>query len=354
VKLGIIGLPAAGKTTIFNALAGTSFPVGYDLGAGAKEIHSAAVDVPDKRLTALSKSFKPKKTTACKIEYADIGGLGALDSGQALPGDLLNALEQVDGFVLVLRSFDDPNIPHPLSSINPQRDLELVEEEFLLNDMLRVERRLARLAEERGKGGRDRVEVDREIKLMKELQGNLEEGVPLRELDLSPERERLLSGYNMLTQKPILGICSIDEECAAPELDLRFPFLTMRGKLEMEISQLPQDDRKEYYQEYGIETPGMVRLINASYEVLDSITFFTVSESEIRAWNLPHGGTAHQAAGIIHSDMERGFIRAEVIPWDELLEYGSLAEARAAGILRVEGKEYEVRDGEVIYIRFNV
>jgi GTP-binding protein YchF len=354
VKFGIIGLPAAGKTTIFNALAGTTFPVGYELGASPQEIRTAVVEVPDTRLTSLSASFKPRKTTACKVQYADIGGLGTSETGQILPGDLLNALEQVDAFILVLRSFNEPNIPHPLSSLDPVRDLELVEAEFLLNDMLRVERRLGRLEEERQKGGRDRDEVDREIQLMKILQKALEDGIPLRKLELSPERERMIAGHGMLTRKPIVGICNIDEECTTPEFDMSFPLLIMNGKLEVEISQLPQEDRAEYYREYGIETPGMERLIQASFTLLDLITFFTVSEPEIRAWTLPQGGTAHQAAGIIHSDMERGFIRAEVIHWDDLLEYGGLAEARTAARLRVEGKDYQVRDGEVIYIRFNV
>lgn len=354
VKLGIIGLPAAGKTSIFNTLTGASYPIGYESGTGAHEIHSAVLDVPDKRLLALQTSFNPVKTTPSKIEYSDIGGLGTSEGAQALPGELLNALEQVDAFVLVLRSFTDPNVPHPLNSNNPQRDLDLIEEEFLLNDMLRIERRITRLSEEWQKGGRDRSEVERETKLMNLLQQTLDEGIPLREIALSPEQARMISGLGMLSRKAMLVVLNIAEEETKQELNTKLPSLSMNAKLELEISELSQEEMATYYHEYGIDTPGAERIVVKSYALMGLITFFTVSEPEIRAWALRAGSTAHQAAGIIHSDMERGFIRAEVVPWDELLEFGSLAEARTAGKLRVEGKDYLLKDGEVIYIRFNV
>lgn len=324
------------------------------VGAGRVEVHSATVDVPDVRLDSLSALFQPRKSTYAKVTYADIGGLGVDAGREGIPGALLNPLEQVDGFLHVVRAFDVPSAPHPSGGVDPTRDLNAMEAEFILNDMLRVEGKLERLGAERQRGGRDRATVDREIAVFRRLAEALSQEQPLRCLALSGEEERALAGFGLLSRKPTLVVVNIPEGGEAPELITDFPVLPLQGKLEMEIAQLPKVEAQAFLEGYGIEEPGRDRVIRASLELLERITFFTVSEEEVRAWTLARGATALDAAGTIHSDMVRGFIRAEIIPWDELLALGGLAQARVQGKLRVEGKDYPVRDGEVVYIRFNV
>jgi hypothetical protein len=357
MRLGIIGLPLSGKTTLFNALTGSDLPVGAFAGPGAKlEIHSATVDIPDARLDGLSEAFQPRKTTFAKVSYTDVGGLQRDAARGGLPGRLTNHLEQMDGFLHVLRAFDDPSHPHPEGSIDPARDVKLLQDELLLHDMVTVERRLERLAEERQKGGRDPAEVEREADLFRECSTVLERGEPLRRDPGIRGKVARLRGFGLLTVKPELIIVNAQEgsEASYPSLPETKPALMMCAKLEMEIAQLPSEEADEYLQEYGIEESGRERVLRASYGMLELQSFFTINEQEARAWTLPKGGTAYDAAGTIHSDMARGFIRAEVIDWDELLALGGVAEARAQGRLRIEGKDYPVQDGEVVYIRFNV
>ncbi len=357
MKLGIIGLPAAGKTTVFNALTGENLPTGSWTGGAQVEVHTAVVDVPDPRLQALSAHFHPRKTTPAKVTYADIGGLTAKATREGLPGSLLNHLEQMDGLLHVVRAFDDPGVPHPAGSVDPVRDLATLEAEFLLHDMLVVERRLQRLDEERRKGARDRAEIEREMALFDRLDQALSEERPLRSLDLAEEEQRALTGFGLITRKPVLVVVNVAEGQPAPELPSLgegVPTLALQGKLEMEIAQLPPQEAVAFLEEYGIEEPGRVRVIRASYALLALQSFFTIGDDEVRAWTLRLGATALEAADTIHSDLARGFIRAEVIQWDELLELGGLPEARAAGRLRVEGKDYRVQDGDVLHVRFNI
>jgi GTP-binding protein YchF len=321
-------------------------------------VQTAVVDVPDPRLDALSEMQRPRKTTHAKVTYADVGGL-QVDPGQhGLPGPFVNHLEQMDGLVLVLRAFEDPAVPHPAGSIDPQRDLATMEAEFLLHDMLAVDRSLERLREDRQKrGSQARSEIDRSIAVFERLAAALGEETPLRTLDVNPEEQTMLSGYGLLTTKRVLAVINIAEDGTAPDLGPLgegISALVLKGKLEMEIAQLPADEAQIFLQEYEISEPGLHRVIQESFQLLDLISFFTVSEPEVRAWMLPKGGTALQAADTIHTDMARGFIRAEVIAWDDLVNLGGLPQARAAGKLRLEGKEYLVADGEVIYIRFNI
>jgi ribosome-binding ATPase YchF (GTP1/OBG family) len=232
----------------------------------------------------------------------------------------------------------------------------LLEDELLLHDMLTVDRRLERLAEERQKGGRDPAEVDREADTFRELAHILESGKPLRaDPEIRQQRERL-QGFGLLTLKPNLIVINKPEqgERVSPDLFGEAPSVQMCAKLEMEIAQLPEAEAQEFWEEYDIDEPGRERVLRASYKMLNLLSFFTINEQEARAWTLPEGGTAWEAAGTIHSDMARGFIRAEVIAWADLLQLESLAQARAQGRLRIEGKDYRVQDGEVIYIRFNV
>jgi GTP-binding protein YchF len=359
MQLGIVGLPASGKTTIFRALTGAGRSAAAATG-GKLEVHTAVVDVPDPRLDALSALYRPKKTVYAKITYADIGGLArkARDSSrEALPAPLLTLLSQVDGLLLVVRAFEDPNVAHPAGSVDPARDLATLRNEFLLNDMVIVERRLQKLDEERQKGGRDRGAVDREAALFERLNASLEAERPLRGLDLKPEEERLLAGFGLITPKPTLVVVNLDEGQPAPDLGTPGPrsaILPLQGKLEMEIAELPAEEAAEFLAEYGLEEPGLRKVIRASYDLLGVQSFFTVSEEEVHAWRLPRGGTALDAAATVHTDLARGFIRAEVIAWDELIALGGLSEARVHGKLRLEGKDYPVREGEVVHIRFNV
>ncbi len=357
MHLGIIGLPSSGKTTIFNALTGGDLPTGALAGGGRFEVHTAVVDVPDPRLEALSDLLQPRKTTYTKVIYADIGGFQVGVGREGLPGSLVNQLQQVDGLLHVVRAFDDPVVPHPAGSIDPTRDLATMETEFLLHDMLTVERQLERLADERQKGGRDRETIDREITLFERLGKWLDQERPLRTFEFSVDDEQKLTGFSLLTRVPVLVVINLAEGDVAPGLEVSgdgVQVMSMQGKLEMEIAQLPPDEAQSFLDEYGIEQAGRERLIRASYDLLGLNSFFTCNEQEARAWTLPQGGTALEAAGTVHTDMARGFIKAEVIGWDQLLELGGLAEARAQGKLRLEGKDYTVADGEVIYIRFNV
>ena len=357
MKLGIIGLPSSGKTTVFNALTGQNLPTGAAASSARQETHTAVADVPDARLAPLTEMFRPRKTTAAKVTYADVGGLQAKAGREGLPGALLNQLSQMDGFVHVVRAFDDPATPHPLESIDPKRDLEAMEAEFLLNDMLTVERRLARLVEERQKVIRDRAVIEREQALFDRLHAVLDRHEPLRAHAFSVEESRLLSGFGLLTNIPMLVVVNVAEGAAAPEMGTVGPgvsVLELQGRLEMEIAQLPEAERRAYLEEYGIRAAGRERVLQASYELLGLQSFFTVGEDEVRAWTLRRGGTALEAADTIHSDLARGFIRAEIIPVPELLELGGLAPARSRGRLRQEGKEYLVADGDIVHIKFNV
>lgn len=354
MRLGIIGLPVSGKTTIFNALTGEQLPTGELI--DRVEIHTAVADVPDERLMALSRLYQPKKTTHTKVTFTDLGGLKAEAGREGLPGQLVNQLEQVDGYLHVVRAFEDPNIPHPFDSIDPARDIAAMQQELLLHDLVVVEKRLERLQEERQKGGRDRAQVERDQALFERFNQTLSQEKPLRDLDLTEEDHKALGGFGLLTIKPVLVLVNLGEGQKMAEIDMDFeiPLLGLQGKLEMEIAQLPEEEAAEFLREYGLEETGRQRVLKASYEALNLQSFFTVAEEEVRAWKLTRGATALDAAGTVHSDMARGFIRAEIIQWDRLLELGGLAEARAKGELRLEGKEYRVQDGEVVQIRFNI
>ncbi len=357
MQLTLIGLAASGKTTVFNALTGSQLPSGPSAAVGKVDAHTAVVDVPDERLEALSRRFRPRKTVHAKVAFVDLAGLQLNAGREGLGPQLLSHLTQADGFVQVVRAFEDPSVPHPAGRVDPGRDLASLQAELLLNDMVVVERRLDRLAEERQKGGRDRAAVEREAALFRRLSEHLAAEQPLRTLDLNPEERRLLAGFGLLTLKPILVVLNVAEGQSPPDLGPAPPgtaVLSLQARLEAEIAQLPPQDVADFLAEYGLEVPGSQRVIRAAYDLLGYQTFFTLNEQEAHAWRLRRGGTALEAAAAVHTDLARGFIRAEVIAWDELIELGGFAEARARGRLRVEGKEYPVAEGEVVHIRFNV
>ena len=354
MRLGIIGLPQSGKTTVFNALTRGNLPV--TTSGGRFEVHTGVVDVPDERVDRLSGMFKPKKTIYAKVTYADIAGLEG--SKAAISGALLNQLSQMDGFVHVVRCFDDPSIPHPSGSVDPRRDIALMDAELLLNDLIAVERKLERLVEERKKGGgRDKGVVERELVLFQRFQEALGQEKPLREIEITGEEEKALSGFGFLTRKPMMILLNLGEGQDAPAIAADRPLVqvvALQGKLEMDLAQLSAEDAELFMGEYGIEELGLNRVISLSYDLLGLQSFFTVGEDEVRAWTVQRGASAVECAGAIHSDLQKGFIRAEVVSYHDLATLGGLAEARGKGKLRLEGKEYIVHDGEIVHIRFNL
>ncbi len=352
MKLGIIGLPQSGKTTLFNALTHGRAPLTASV--GRVELHQAVVDVHDPRVDALAAMFKARKATYAKITYVDIAGLEAGAAKTGFSGTLLNQLSQMDGFLLVVRCFEDENVPHPLGHVDPTRDIEVVEGEFLLNDLIMVERKLERLAEERKKGATDKALNARQTEFFERLHRTLSEGKPLRHLQFTAEQQRELSSFGLLTRKPILIIFNVGEGKAPPSLSMGYPSVAVQGKLEMEIAQLPPGEMALFLREFGIEKPMFTQIGRLAYDMLDMISFLTTVENEVRAWPIRRGATALEAAGAIHTDLQKGFIRAEVIAYEDLIRLGSMHEAKQKGKVRLEGKEYIVQDGDVLYIRFNV
>ncbi|MCD6356625.1 MAG: redox-regulated ATPase YchF [Anaerolineaceae bacterium] len=355
MRLGIIGLPQSGKTTIFNTLTHSDQPIG--MAVGRMEINTAVIDVPDERIDRLSEMFNPKKTIYAKVIYADIAGLGSSADKGEISGQLLNQLTQMDGFIEVVRCFESSLVPHVQGSVDPSRDILQMDEEFLLNDQIMVERKLEHLAAEHKKGGgRDKQAVERELVLFQKLQSVLNEGVLLRDISLTVNEEKSISGFGFLSRKPLLLLLNLGEGQACPEIVYEHQhskIIDLQGKLEMDLGQLSVEDAALFMEEYGIKELGLRRMIRASYGLLGLISFFTVGKDEVRAWTVRKGALAPEAAGEIHSDMEKGFIRAEVIAYNDLMEVGSMAEGRSKGKLRLEGKQYPVKDGDIISIRFS-
>ena len=335
MKLGIIGLPSAGKTTVFNALTQGDAPTGQSMG-GRFDVLTAVVSVPDERVDVLSGMFKPKKTTYAKVTYTDIAGLqkGVGESG-GISGPLLNHLITLDGFVHVVRAFENDNVAHLESSIDAARDLATLDMEFLFNDLVAVEGKLERLRDGLSKGAfKNKVEAETELALFERLHEVLEEERPLRELDLTDEEFKSLRGYSLLTLKPVLVVVNIGD--TQDEVTLDYPYkdslvTNLRGKLEMELAQLEGEDLEMFMEEYTVTELGLDRAISLSYELMGLQSFFTVGEDEVRAWTLNKGAVALDAAAAIHTDLAKGFIRAEVVGYDALTELGGLPAARTAG-----------------------
>jgi GTP-binding protein YchF len=360
MQIGIIGLPQSGKTTIFQALTGLRIDH-PTYAAGGLHVQTAIVNVPDPRVDALSAMFRPRKTIYAQVQYNDINGLErGLGEAGGLSGPLLNHIAQNDALALVVRAFPSAAVPHPEGDVDPARDLALIQDEMMLSDMAVLDKRLQRLRERAGKGGNpaEREANAREMAVLERLWAALEAGRPLRDEPLSADEERMLRGYGFLTQKPLLIIINLGddqaEELPPAPASPRVAMLPLRGRLEMELAQMDPADVGEFLAEFGITEQGRQRVVRASYDLLGLISFFTVGEDEVRAWTIRRGETALDAAATIHTDLARGFIRAEVISYPQMIAAGSLAEARRHGWLRLEGKEYEVADGDIIHIRFNV
>ncbi len=366
VDIGIIGLAKSGRTTIFNALTKGRVDTG-SYGREALAPHIGVAKVPEPRLEMLASMLQPKKVTPAEVRYFDIGdSVKGLAKDKGIGGELLNQLAGADSLINVVRAFVDETVPHIEGSLDIGRDIEAMNLELAFSDLTLQERRLEKIALSlKGAKAAECPPLLHEQELLTKIKASLEKDIPLRELKLTPEESKAMSHFQFLTAKPLLIVVNIGEEqlpeAASLEAKLRERYLrpecnliTLCGKLEMELSQLEEHEARELRIGFGIEESGLDRTVRLSYQLLGFISFFTIVSDEIRAWSIKSGTVALKAAGKIHSDMERGFIRAEVISYDDLMKCSSLAEARKRGLLRLEGKNYIVQDGDVITFLFNV
>ncbi len=362
MKIGIIGLPNSGKTTVFNALTGGSAETAA-YSSGSLEPNLASVKVPDPRLNVLAEMYKPKKTTFADVQYIDVAGLsGNTRQSGGLSPAFLNYIAQVDALVHVVRAFEDPNVPHPQDTVNPQRDIETVDLELAFSDMAIIERRLQRLNGEIGKtAGKERELRVQERDVLLRLQTALESDTPLRDVDITPDEEKMLRGYQFLSAKPILLVLNIGENELGQDVaaTISYPHrksavVQLAGKIEAEIAQLEGEDARAFLDDLGIQEPARERAIRATFDLLGLVSFLTAGPDEVRAWPIPAGMAAVEAAGEIHSDIQRGFIRAEVVAYDDLIAAGSMVEAKKRGTVRMEGKTYIVQDGDICNFLFNI
>ena len=370
-KCGIVGLPNVGKSTLFNALTQTAAAEAANYPFCTIEPNVGEVSVPDPRLEKIAEIVKPKSVIPTRLTFVDIAGLvrGA-SKGEGLGNQFLAHIREVDAIAYVLRCFDDPDVTHVDGNIDPLSDAETVETELMLADMESLEKRIEPL--EKKIRGQDK-DAKKTLELVNAALDMLRDGQPARLANVAEEDRRAFRSLNLLTSKRVLYVCNVDEASAATgnayskaveekvaqaakqagSADPRPPqVVVISAKIEAELAQLPAEERTEYLQELGLEEAGLDRLIRAGYALLDLITFFTAGEKEARAWTVREHTRAPRAAGQIHTDFERGFIRAETVSFDEFVEYGGESGARDAGKLRLEGKDYVVQDGDVLHFRF--
>ncbi len=359
MKIAIIGLANSGKTTVFNALTrGTAETAAYS--SGQMEPNLATVKVPDERLAVLAQMFKPRKVTYADVQYVDVAGIGGGKPAGGLPPALLNYLASADALLHVVRAFEDPGVPHPEGTVDPRRDIQTVDLELTFSDLAIIEKRLNRLNAEIPKMATKEKELRTvERDLLMRLKEHLEADLPIRSLDLNEDEERLIRGYQFLTAKPMLIVLNIGEEHlqAPPMVEYPYPRSAVApvcGKIEAELAQLDDADAQSFMEDLGITRPARDLVIQRSYELLGLVSFLTAGPDEVRAWTIRRQTPAVEAAGVIHSDIQRGFIRAEVVAYDDLVKAGSMSEAKKHGAVRMEGKTYIVQDGDVCHFLFNV
>jgi GTP-binding protein YchF len=346
----IIGLPSSGKTTIFNALTGRSAPTG-DSSAPGRQVHRAEVPVPDARIDRLAELYRPRKTTYATVLFRD-PPLTRLENDSLAPAGLGEA-RKADAMTVVIRAFADESVHHPLKAVNPLRDLRAVLDSLVLADQEVAERRLVRLAKEARRDGR-------EHKLLRRAVDRLAEGRLLGRTFFAAEDEKLFAGFGFLTAKPIVAVLNDGERAAdhaAVEVEARergIAVFCLRGDLEAEIAELDASEQTEFLRDLGASEPAKSRFLRHVYAHLDLVSFLTAGEPEVRAWSVLRGTTAARGAGTIHSDLEKGFIRAEVAWWEDLLACGGWRGARKANKVRLEGRDYVLEDGDAILVRFNV
>lgn len=361
MDLGIVGLPTVGKTTVFNLLTQANLSTAAFMSSKA-EAHTRIARVPDQRIDNLSDMWRPRKTTYAQIKVTEVPGLVQGSSqGLGVGNAFLNAIRQVDALVHVVRAFTNDEVLHPEESINPSRDIDTVNVELLLADLQLVENRIKRITE-----GKKKKEQELELALMERLKQALEDEQPVQSLTLTPEERAVIAGFAFLTERPQLLVVNLDEAqfksgdwpgaaaVKAHAAKRKIPLLEVCARIEVEISQLDPADRDLFMADLGITESGISRLARVAYDHLGLISFLTVGEDEVRAWTIRQGTTAREAAGKIHSDIERGFIRAEVVAYADLMTAGSMAKAREQGHFRLEGRDYIVQDGDIINFRFNV
>jgi GTP-binding protein YchF len=366
VQIAIVGLAASGKTTVFNTLTRGHAETG---GYGALTLNVGVVKVPDERLDRLAENFKPKKIVHADVTYVDLPAPPASSEGhvgtEELPAEHLARLRESDALLHVVRAFEDPSVPHPDGEVDPARDIERLDLEFILADLAMVDRRLERLASS-GRHGTpaERESNEREEVILRRLKTELEAGRPIRDAGLTDDEAKAVRGFRFLTEKPVLVLLNVGENQLASAAattakvgagyDHRHALIDhLSAKIEMELGELEPDDAATFMEELGIAESGLERVIRLSYRLLGLVSFLTAGPDEVRAWPIPDGSTAVDAAGVIHTDLARGFIRAETVHYDDLLSLGSTAEARKAGKLRSEGKTYRVTDGDVLEILFS-
>jgi len=366
VDIGIIGLPKSGKTTIFNSLTkGKVDTESYTPKSLAP--HIGIAKVPELRLQILADMLRPKRVVSAEIRYIDVGAsVKDLVADETISGQLLTQLSTVDALITVVRAFTDEKIPHIKGSLDVARDITTMDLELAFSDLTIIERRLKRI-EMSLKGAKqpERPGLLREQEMLMRIKADLEKDVSIRELQLTADEARMITSYQFLTAKPLLIVVNISEEqlpqAAALEAEMIAHYsrphsrvITLCGKLEMELGELDNSAAEEFRAGFGLSESGLDRITKSVYELLGLISFFSTASGEVRAWSIQNGTSALKAAGKIHSDMERGFIRAEVVSYHDLVKCGSIAEARKKGLLRLEGKNYIVQDGDVITFLFNV